>query len=33
VPSAIRALLRYGELFTDPATVAQLRPALYSWWT
>ena len=32
VPSAVRALIRWGGLFTDPAVVAQLRPALYTWW-
>ena len=32
VPSAIRALLAWGELFTDPGTIAQMRPALYTWW-
>lgn len=33
VPSAIRTLVRWGNLFTDPATVAQMRPALYTWWS
>lgn len=33
VPSAVRALTGWGGLFTDPATVHQLRPALYTWWS
>lgn len=32
VPSAVRTLITWGRLFTDPATVADLRPALYTWW-
>jgi len=33
VPSPIRALLTWGALFTDPSTVRDLRPALYTWWS
>lgn len=33
VPSAVRALVEWGELFTEPAVVNQLRPALYTWWS
>ncbi len=33
VPSAIRALVKWGRLFHDPAMVNQLRPALYTWWS
>lgn len=33
VPSAVRALVTWGRLFTDPSVVHQLRPALYTWWS
>lgn len=33
VPSAVRALAAWGQLFTDPDVVHQLRPALYTWWS
>lgn len=33
VPSAVQALVTWGQLFTDPGIAHHLRPALYTWWS
>lgn len=33
VPTGIRNLAEYGQLFTDPETWKSLRPVLYTYWT
>jgi hypothetical protein len=32
VPSSVRTLIEWGELLNDPGVLADLRPALYTWW-